>query len=265
MQTALEISLAKDYSLNQIRRRSKAAPGQPTTIDQSLKALASFGLPYDTAGGLDAEAVVRIAREKGPVLICYSYWSHPQWNGYTYQGRKLSGTARNNSGGNVKVGIARPSGQAGLTQWTYSGRHSAIVVGAFQSQSRGTKQAIIRDPNHNSASRPERPAYDLVTMAQLDRMLRSWGPTSLVLVPRRASNPPNVPSGNGGGNPPKPGPGDDPWNEPWLGDGDAGTAGGVMQSGLGSIAALGIGGAVLAGAVILGIAAVGMSMKGGDE
>ena len=33
---------------------------------------------------------------------------------------------------------------------------------------------VVRDPNHNSPARPERPAYDLINKTQLKRMLDSW-------------------------------------------------------------------------------------------
>lgn len=261
VQMIVLISLNKDVSLNNVRLRSGAPIGQPTTITQSLKSLASFGVPYEARSGLTARSVCDIARHKGPVFICYSYWSHPQWKGYKYAGRTLTGTARNGSGRLVNVGNSLPLGKSGLTQWTFTGRHSALVVGSFKFS--GTEYAIIRDPNHNSPARPERPAYDLVTFTQLNRMLHSWGPSTLVLTPKKPSNPPpgkpdDVP------NPGPVGPDDDPWSEKWLDPSKSGAVTSAQPS-TSAISNVGAGIAILVAAGALGIAALGMALRGGGE
>ena len=121
---------------------------------------------------MGASGVLKVARKRGPVIVCEQYWSHPQWKGYTYAGRTLQGTATNGSGNKVRPGFAKPWERAGLTQWTFRDGHA--VVAATDTWEHDVHFGVIRDPNHNSPSRPERPAYDLVTVAQLGRMLDSY-------------------------------------------------------------------------------------------
>ena len=148
---------------------------------EALRALHSYGLPYEISNSLTAAGVLRVARTKGPVIVCEMYWSHPQWAGYTYMGRTLHGVANG-----VRVGFAMPTKHAGLTQWTFTDGHA--ILAAADDWSEGTHLGVIRDPNHNSPSRPERPAYDLVTLPQLNRMLNSFKSKygyKVMLVPTR--------------------------------------------------------------------------------
>ena len=179
------VKLARDLnvSLNRVRDVSGAPNDTPMDVDEALRALRFYGLPYEIRRGIHASEVCRIARQRGPVLIAYRYWSGPQWKGYTYLGQTLKGWAKNDVGKRVYVGFARPLSRAGLTQTTFRDGHSAYI--ATDMWIEGTHYAVMRDHNHNSASRPERPAYDLITMPQLNRMLRSWPGESLALVPTR--------------------------------------------------------------------------------
>lgn len=181
----LIVWMAKDkrVSLDNVRRRSGAPAGQPMEADEAIRALRSYGLPYEIRRGLLASDVVRIAKTKGPVIVAERYWSHPQWLGYTYGGRTLKGWTVNDAGARVKVGTSIPRRKSGLTQWTFRDGHAVLVATDIYED--GKHYAVIRDPNHNSDSRPERPAYDAVTLFQLNRQLRSWPRGSLVLAPVR--------------------------------------------------------------------------------
>ena len=260
IQLIVRISKGKDVSLNKVRERTGAARGKPTLNSQARKGLASFGLAYDFRSDLDAAGVVNLARARGPVFVCYKYWSHPQWEGYKYAGKTLNGRAPNNAGKFVTVGFAKPKRQAGLTQWNFRGGHSCLVVGRMQFD--GETYAIVRDPNHNSPARPERPAYDLVSYRQLNKMLNSWGTSRLVLAPRVASSPPNV---QGGNQKPKASPKDDPEDERWLdpvADEEfvmGGVGGAINMSTLGVV---GLVGAILAGAAIVLLGALGAQRIG---
>lgn len=185
IQMIVRICKGKRVSLNKVRLASRAPRGQPMESDEALRALRWFGLPYELRTDLSASQITRIAMDRGPVIVCEAYWAHPQWHGYRYAGRRLSGWSTNGRGKRVKVGVARPRGRSGLTQWTFRGGH-AVLLATGQVGGDGKKTAYIRDPNHNSFARPERPAWDRVTMGQLSRMLRSWPFGSrAVFVPTR--------------------------------------------------------------------------------
>jgi len=183
IQLVVLMAKGKSVSLNDVRRRSGAPQDTPMSTTEALRALHSYGLPYEAVTGLQASGAVHIAKTRGPVIIAENYWAHPQWMGYTYLGRTLKGRATNLQGKSVRVGLSHPLRRSGLTQWDYRLGH-AVLLGTDTYEDR-THYAVVRDPNHNSAARPERPAYDLVTMQQLNRMMKSWYTYSLVLAPTR--------------------------------------------------------------------------------
>jgi hypothetical protein len=181
IQMIVLMAKGKSVSLNDVRRRSGAPASAPMTVAQALRALRSYGLRYTARSDLGALGVMRVARLKGPVIVCERYWAHPQWIGSEYARKTLSGFSRNDNGSLIRVGAARPLRHAGLTQWTFRGGHAVLV--ATDDWIGKEHVAIVRDPNHNSPSRPERPAYDIVSVGQLNRMLGSWGNGRLVLAP----------------------------------------------------------------------------------
>lgn len=183
IQLIVWMAKGKKVSLDNVRKRSGAPADQPMEADEAIRALRSYGLPYEIRRGLLASDIVRIARNKGPVIIAEKYWSHPQWLDYTYAGKTLKGYAVNDAGARVRVGTSVPRRRSGLTQWTFRDGHAVLL--ATDDYEDGKHYAVVRDPNHNSSARPERPAYDMVTMYQLNRMLRSWDRGSLALVPTR--------------------------------------------------------------------------------
>jgi hypothetical protein len=176
-----------NVSLNNVRRRSKAAEDQPMQASEALRALRSYGLPYVVERGLTARQVMRIAMDKGPVIVCEMYWAHPQWKGYSYAGRTLNGYAGAVGVGVKRVGFAKPTGRAGLTQWPFRGGHAILAATAAWQETRWGRRlfGFERDPNHSSAVRPERPAWDKVNLSQLQRQLDSWPGESQCYVPTR--------------------------------------------------------------------------------
>jgi hypothetical protein len=188
IQLIVWMALGKRVSLNLVRRRSGAPAQQPMEIHEALRALRSFGLPYIAIDDFSSASLVGIARARGPVILCEKYWSHPQWQGYRYLGKRLDGTTRTGQGRKVTVGFSRPFKRSGLSQWNFRDGH-AVLLGTDDYRDVGRPKpqhfAVVRDPNHNSASRPERPAYDLVTLTQLRRMIDSWSAGRLAMVPTR--------------------------------------------------------------------------------
>lgn len=172
----------KSVSLNEVRERSQAPEDQPLTRDEALRALSSYGLRYEARSDMAAPGVLRMARVRGPVILCEMYWAHPQWKDYVYAGRRLNGLTKTDGGRTVRPGFAAPFRRAGLTQWTFRGGHAVLL--ATEVYDDGERLGVVRDPNHNSSARPERPAYDVVSIRQLNRMLSSW-PGRLVLAPTR--------------------------------------------------------------------------------
>lgn len=173
----------KRVSLDRVRRLS----GGPTDgsrglrADEALRALTRLGLPYVQAS-VDAEEVMYISKTRGPVIVAEAYWAHPEWQGSSYLGRKADGWERDARGNRVHIGYAKPLGQAGKTQTDFRAGHAVLLAWATNTT------AWVRDPNHNSPARPERPAYDVLTVRQLERMLDSFTPLAgrhVLYVPSR--------------------------------------------------------------------------------
>jgi hypothetical protein len=128
---------------------------QPTQIQRLIY---KAKLPYKLIVN-PTWATVSQATNLGPVFVptMYSHW--PEWRGAPYTGR-FDG---------------RPNGYAikgGKTQATFSGRHATVYLGYLpwdDSDADTTVDAyhaFVMEPNHNSASRPEDPPYDIITTTQ---------------------------------------------------------------------------------------------------
>jgi len=193
IQLVLRILRGKWHSVNFIRKKSGNAPDVPMLVVNAERALRAFGLDYRIRSDLTTRELMVIARTRGPVLIAEDYWAHPQWKGYDYFGIRMTGTAMNSRGRRTRVGFADPEGRAGRNQPTFTGGHmvllaSSIPVKRGRSKRYNSNDGFIRDPNHGTAARPERPAWDRVTQRQLGRMLRSFnsGRNIVAIVPMRS-------------------------------------------------------------------------------
>ena len=184
----------KRVSLNRIRVISKGPTDGSRGLRPSevMRVFRFFNLPYKARTDITAAQAMRIARNKGPVIIGELYWSHPQWDGYRYMGKTLKGSVVH-GGTRTKVGFARLHGKtarSGLTQWTFQGGHAVLLAWAtLKSSGDNSTVAGVRDPNHNSGGRPERPRWDELKMGQVNRMIRSiqpvFGGKRLVYVPTK--------------------------------------------------------------------------------
>jgi hypothetical protein len=103
---------------------------------------------------------MRIVKNSGPVIIGVNYIWQPEWKDYVYHGRKADGYPN---------GFAGPLRKAGCNQLSSQGFTHAEVVLAAEWGSSGTDRVYVKDPNHGTGSRPERPAYDIITHYQMRR------------------------------------------------------------------------------------------------
>lgn len=177
IQTVYRLAFGRFISLDSVRRRTGAPAGKPNNEITTLRGLRALGLPYEKRESITAAQVLRIARERGPVLVAEAYWAHPQWKGYRYASQVQTGVTRNPAGRLVEVGFAQPLEAAGNNQPTFRLGHM-VLVATSQRRRNGPDVGFVRDPNHASPGRPERPAWDKVTAAQLGRMLRSIRPAN---------------------------------------------------------------------------------------
>jgi len=170
MQLITRIVTGRRIRLNQVRRVSGAPHHAPTPTALVEPALRRLGLPYEQRLGGTARQVWDLCAARGPILLAEGYWSHPRWKG------KAPAWSRDpRSGSRVRVGYARPSARAGNTQPDFIAGHMVVV--AWAGLRDGERVFGVRDPNHASPARPERPAWDELSMSQMLRMLRSFTPS----------------------------------------------------------------------------------------
>jgi hypothetical protein len=172
IQLIVKIVRNKNVSLNEVRRRSKAPSTRGMKGSEARRALRRFGMDYDVMYGKDADDVIRMVKNRGPVILAEMYWAHPEWKGYRYFGRTMDGRATDLKNKLRWVGFAknkRGKFRAGKTQWNFKNGHAVLVATVLDDGG-----IAVRDPNHNSRIRPERPAYDVINKTQLTRMLKSW-------------------------------------------------------------------------------------------
>lgn len=178
----------KKLSINKIRTISGAPAHRPFPNAFVLPTLLRLGLPYQFRNSLTAAEIWEICLKRGPVLFAEDYWAHPEWNGYVYAGHRMNGWTTNRHGTRVHVGTSDPDRKSGRNQTNFKLGHAGVA--AFAGGDYGNKDLGLRDPNHNSSARPERPAYDKVSLAQFNRELRSfnlgqnramWVPTEVVV------------------------------------------------------------------------------------
>lgn len=115
----------------------------------------AIGAPYVVKLDLAPSAVIS-ASVNGPVLFGETYSWHPEWKGFRYGTITADGKPN---------GFASPSGKAGKTQLSgFTGAHAGALLGVGDP---GTgRVAYVMEPNHGSPSRPEKPPYDVMSMAQ---------------------------------------------------------------------------------------------------
>ena len=189
IQNVFWITKGKKLTLNQVRRATGARANGPTAAVQAAVGLRRLGLPYVIRTDLMMSELLDTIQNKGPVIIAYRYWAHPHWRGANYFGHKMNGWANNNFGRRVFVGFSDPLGKSGANQWGFRGGHAAVLAWARDPEGRDNVIVGVRDPNHGSATRPQRPLWDKISRSQLSEMLESIRPANagrtLVFVPTR--------------------------------------------------------------------------------
>ena len=160
IQMIVEYYKEEHHGLSLIRKRAQAKTNfdeRPCTgINhiEVLNALASFGLGhYKVAFGADALTVWR-KLSVGPVLVGVHYGSYP-----TRKGKCNSNNAE----------------YAGKTDCGFNGAHAVLAVHKRNHTVNGKthRDIFIRDPDHNSPARPEKPPYDIITRGQLNRAMKN--------------------------------------------------------------------------------------------
>lgn len=152
----------KTYPLYQIRRLAQEGtafnenPCTGINHIEVLHALNRIGITwYRVAFGMDANFVAsKLAT--GPVLVGVE--------GHTYPNdRTRCGTPKAEHGGR--------------TQCNFYGAHAVLALRYQKHLDKDTNKLlhydfVTRDPNHNSASRPEEPTFDRITKAQFDKSMK---------------------------------------------------------------------------------------------
>lgn len=143
------------------KRRGMYSGGSDDEVGRVMR---HFGLPYYLKWNASWAEVQKYTRDRGPVLIGirYGYW--PEKVGYVYQGRKADGKP---GGYAIRNGKTQLAG----AELIY---HATLFLGN-STDSAGGVRAYANEPNHGSASRPEKPDYDIVNNAYAQRAYEKYG------------------------------------------------------------------------------------------
>lgn len=144
-------------SLVKVRRDSGQVPyGTGLTVTQALRSLNANGVTH-YRWTLGYDRAFMLGRLKlGPVIVSTYYKYYPIWKD------KKCDTGTN---------LAQIGGK---TDCGFTGAHAVLVVKAIPVYSSGKLlryDYLVRDPDHNSPGRPEKPRYDRMTEAQLKRTM----------------------------------------------------------------------------------------------
>ncbi len=172
-----QISRIAGYPSQQYVDTNRRRGLRPTEVQRFCNVV---GLPYQVRIGLTYAQVITESA-KGPVGFGHSYSYWPEWQGYHYAGHVADGKPN---------GYASPLKHGGRTQLAGfvppKDAHFGVVLGYDVAQD----NLYAWEPNHGSASRPERPAYDFMSKLQFQRLFRSYstvlGRDSYALVPTRS-------------------------------------------------------------------------------
>lgn len=142
----------KLVSLNEVRKDSGKPPyGTGLTVSAALQALSRNGVTHYKWTLGYSRAFMKSKLALGPVIVSVNYRYYPSWPG-------------SRCGGN-------DAREGGKTDCNFTGAHAVLVIKMLPVyHSNGTfarYDFLVRDPDHNSAGRPEKPRYDRITEAQL--------------------------------------------------------------------------------------------------
>lgn len=157
----------KKYTQNQIR--GFAGLGYQSRLrglynpSEIRKVIDRTGIPYVIRYGWSWEALLERANKFGPVLFGCMYAYQPEKCDYSYAGVKSDGRPN---------GYAQKNGKTQLLGFT--GAHAELLIGR-RFKSGEPDPVFIKDPNHRSPARPERPSFDQVSIPQFAKLYESYG------------------------------------------------------------------------------------------
>lgn len=161
IQMIIDFYKERHYSLANIRKIAQSkynfneAPCTGINHLEVLHALNKFGVGHYKVGfGVNASDVWRYLAY-GPVLVGVHYGSYP-----TQKGRCNSN--------NAEIG--------GKTDCPFGGAHAVLAIGRrwhVRDGKRLHRDFFVRDPDHNSPSRPEKPDFDRINFGDLNRTMRN--------------------------------------------------------------------------------------------
>ncbi len=131
---------------------------------QMTKALRAMGLDYEGVYDPEPRDLTEIAKHRGPVVFLCEYLSWPQWKGYEINGKTADGKPN---------GYARPFGRAGRNDLWFGAGHYGVLLSSMYRPHLNDIDVWLRDPDHNSAYRPETPQWDVVNGKQWDKLFGS--------------------------------------------------------------------------------------------
>lgn len=159
VQMLIEYHTGKLISLNDIRKASGAGIDgvHGLTIQQTIKALKKYGVPAAFKLNVTADWVAQKSRT-GPLIVGTGYRKYPSWKG------NLCGNDDCETGGK--------------TQCNFYGAHSVLFIRAIRHFKPNTSSilhidAVVRDPNHHSAARPEQPKFDRMRLDQFEAAMKA--------------------------------------------------------------------------------------------
>lgn len=163
--------------------RERNSAGQPRGFNAAEvgRVMDKLNLPYVVKFHMPWDDLwVKI--NAAPILYAVRYGSEPDWRGYRYMGKTADGQPN---------GFARKNGRTQLSGFE-NGPHM-VLMGYKRTVTNSSgdylrTELVRHDPNHGSASRPERPPYDVISGTQgkteyndyskrLGRPLMAWLPT----------------------------------------------------------------------------------------
>lgn len=121
------------------------------------------GLPYAIRYDWDWERLLDLVNARGPAIIGVQYAYQPEKRNYSYAGTRSDGKPN---------GYAEKNGKTQLTGFT--GAHAEILVGR-RLISGGPDPVFVKDPNHGSLARPERPSFDQISIPEFKKLYESYG------------------------------------------------------------------------------------------
>lgn len=173
-----EISRIATYPYRPASMRGMYSGGSD---DEAGRVIRKFGLPYKIVFGASYSSwrplLPNAGSQRGPVMagIRYGWW--PEDKGYVYGGRTADGKPN---------GFASKGGKTQL-YGAESIYHACLIIGAKRvSDTSSTFYGYANEPNHGSGSRPEKPPYDRVTTAQIERAYKAYtssGRRNLAWIP----------------------------------------------------------------------------------